>query len=95
MTDRPSITDGIDSLRRRFSIPEFADAGRPVFLLAAGWRSGSTLVQRLLASTRRLMMWGEPYDHCGLIRSLAGSLGAFGEPWPPADPNLAMAKRGT
>jgi hypothetical protein len=32
---------------------------RPVFLFASGWRSGSTLVQRLLCSHPRVMLWGE------------------------------------
>ena len=32
---------------------------RPVFLLACGWRSGSTLVQRLLSSHPELVVWGE------------------------------------
>jgi hypothetical protein len=33
----------------------------PVFLLSAGWRSGSTLVQRLLASSGDVLVWGEPF----------------------------------
>lgn len=31
----------------------------PVFLFSSGGRTGSTLVQRLLLSTRHVMMWGE------------------------------------
>jgi hypothetical protein len=31
----------------------------PVFLLTSGWRSGSTLVQRLLNSSGDLLVWGE------------------------------------
>jgi hypothetical protein len=86
MAKNPTITDGIDSLQKRFTIPPMAPGRQPVFLLSAGWRSGSTLVQRLLTSDSKLLMWGEPYDHCGLIRSLSGSLSAFAEPWPPGDP---------
>jgi hypothetical protein len=85
MADVPTITDGLDALRRRFGIGSFP-GGEPVFLLSAGWRSGSTLVQRLLASSGDLMMWGEPYDHCGLIRGLADGVRAFAEPWPPGAP---------
>ena len=82
MTEIPSITDGLEALRRRFGVG--GDPGpEPVFLLAAGWRSGSTLVQRLLASSGELLMWGEPYDHCGLIRSLAEGVRPFAEAWPP------------
>jgi len=32
---------------------------RPVFILSAGWRAGSTLLQRLLCSHPRIMIWGE------------------------------------
>lgn len=42
----------------------------PVFVLSAGWRSGSTLIQRLVQSSRRIHLWGEPYDHVGLVQSL-------------------------
>jgi len=86
MSDDFTITNGIESLRRRFTIPELPPGSAPVFLLASGWRSGSTLVQRLLASSGKLLMWGEPYDHCGLIRSMAGSLRPFAQPWPPGNP---------
>lgn len=48
--------------------------GLPVFVLAGGSRSGSTLVQRLLLSTGEIMVWGE---HAGILlesmqRMLAG-----------------------
>ncbi|MCP4111790.1 MAG: sulfotransferase [Desulfobacteraceae bacterium] len=33
----------------------------PIFVLSAGWRSGSTLVQRLICSDNRILMWGEPF----------------------------------
>jgi hypothetical protein len=36
----------------------------PVFLLAGGGRTGSTLAQRLVLSTRQVMMWGE---HGGIL----------------------------
>lgn len=86
MDPTPSISDGLQALQKRGGLPEFGVGAAPVFLLSAGWRSGSTLVQRLLASDGTVLMWGEPYDHCGLIRSLSGSLRAFGEPWPPVRP---------
>ncbi len=55
----------------------------PVFLLAAGWRSGSTLLQRMLCGRGVLLMWGEPYAHCNHIQSLAESLRAFNGVYPP------------
>lgn len=32
---------------------------KPVFVFSAGWRSGSTMIQRLIASSYEIMMWGE------------------------------------
>ena len=40
----------------------------PIFLFSAGWRSGSTLVQRLLSSTGEVMMWGEPFGALDKLR---------------------------
>lgn len=31
----------------------------PTFIFSAGWRSGSTLVQRLVTSTGQILVWGE------------------------------------
>lgn len=44
--------------------PSVEPSGPPVFLLAGGGRTGSTLVQRLLISTGEIMIWGE---HGGLL----------------------------
>ena len=49
----------------------------PIFLLSAGWRSGSTMLQRLLMSDPGVLIWGEPYDECGLVQALAGCAKAF------------------
>ena len=50
----------------------------PVFLLAGGGRTGSTLIQRLILSSRRVLMWGE---HGGVLipqlRHLVGSTHAY------------------
>ena len=58
----------------------------PVFLLAAGWRSGSTLLQRIIASSGDVLMWGEPYGRAGLIPGMTRSAMALrtdqGETWP-------------
>lgn len=56
---------------------------RPVFLLSAGWRSGSTLLQRLLCSSGELVMWGEPLGDSALIPRLAHSLTVLTREWPP------------
>lgn len=45
----------------------------PIFLLAAGWRSGSTLLQRIIASSGEVLMWGEPYGRASIIPGLTRS----------------------
>ncbi len=77
----PSIEDGLLAIERRW--PNLAgqdDEDSPVFILAAGWRSGSTLLQRLLSE--RCLIWGEPYGHAGLIPSLADPIRCFTDRWP-------------
>jgi hypothetical protein len=55
----------------------------PVFLLAAGWRSGSTMVQRMLLE--QCLVWGEPYGSSGLIQRLSQPLERFSGNWPLED----------
>lgn len=55
-----------------------------MFLLAAGWRSGSTLLQRLVCSSGEVLCWGEPYGRSGLIPGLARAALALREDWPSA-----------
>ena len=44
---------------------------QPIFIFAAIWRSGSTLLQRLLCSDPSLILWGEPYTDTDLLPRLA------------------------
>lgn len=55
----------------RDETPENEEA--PVFILASGFRSGSTLVQRLIMSGG-VLVWGEPFMETGWLHSLASSL---------------------
>ena len=68
---RPSVaqvTRSIEALRA-------GDAGAngdesedgPIFLLSTGWRAGSTLLQRVLVTDPRLLIWGEPLAEMGLV----------------------------
>ena len=43
----------------------------PIFLLAAGWRSGSTLMQRILVTDPRVLLWGEPLGEMALTSGIA------------------------
>jgi hypothetical protein len=63
---------------------------RPVFLLASGWRCGSTLLQRLVCSSGELLMWGEPYGRANIVPALTRAAMVLREDWPgpghfPAD----------
>jgi hypothetical protein len=42
----------------------------PVFVLSAGWRSGSTALQRLIISGGTAFIWGEPYPTSRLLARL-------------------------
>jgi hypothetical protein len=42
----------------------------PIFLMSTGWRAGSTLLQRVLVTDPRLLVWGEPLAEMGLLSRL-------------------------
>lgn len=57
---------------------------QPVFVLSSGWRSGSTLLQRMIMENRSdLLMWGEPFPHCNIHDGLVNQFRAFTSDWPP------------
>jgi len=56
---------------------------KPIFIFSAGWRSGSTLLQRLLCSDSNTLIWGEPYDKSCLIQSLSETFLPITGQWPP------------
>jgi hypothetical protein len=55
-----------------------SDSDAPIFLLAIGWRSGSTLLQRILITEPHLLLWGEPLGEMTvfsrLVEMLIGSI---------------------
>lgn len=57
----------------------------PIFILSAGWGSGSTLLQRLIVSKETCILWGEPIDHAASIHRLARTLIPISEKWPHDD----------
>lgn len=78
------IESGLAALIAEHPAPK-DDPSAPIFLLSAGWRSGSTLLQRLIMSDKRVLIWGEPYDECGLIQAMANTVKAFRPGWPPTE----------
>lgn len=57
---------------------------QPVFLLSAGWRSGSTLLQRMIMENNEdLLIWGEPFAHSNIHDGLVNQFRAFTSDWPP------------
>lgn len=76
---------GVEQFQKLCPADAANDPETPIFLLSAGWRSGSTLLQRLIMSDSRVLIWGEPYDECGLIQALADSMKAFRPGWPPQE----------
>ncbi len=82
---RPDIVSGIERLHSAYPVTDAIGEEEPIFLLSAGWRSGSTLLQRLVMSDSRVLIWGEPYDECGTIQALANTTMAFRADWPPAE----------
>lgn len=54
----------------------------PVFVLALGWGSGSTLIQRIVMTDPSLLVWGEPYGRMGLITSVTTAMSAVTDKWP-------------
>lgn len=85
MESKPGIASGLTELRDLSGGKSGNNAEAPIFLLSAGWRSGSTLLQRLIMSDPSVLLWGEPYDECGVIQAMADTLRAFRGGWPPPD----------
>jgi hypothetical protein len=77
-----TIEAGLDTIASRWpelSSPSEAD---PVFILAAGWRTGSTFLQRILMSSGGTFIWGEPYRHADVVGAMARQVAAFNDKWP-------------
>lgn len=68
---------------------------RPVFILSAGWRSGSTLLQRMIMEHNSdLVIWGEPFAHSQIWRGMTNQFRSFTEDWPPKEWFLSARKAG-
>src|SRR5271154_945713 len=78
-----NLDEVIGLIRQRWPEAQSNAPEEPVFVLAAGWRSGSTLLQRMLL--HRCLVWGEPYGSSGLLERLSQPLRRFAPNWPGED----------
>ena len=67
------ITDALT----RLSPAARAHGAQPVFVFSAGWRSGSTMLQRMIMENNpELLIWGEPFDLTNLHDHMAAQFRA-------------------
>ena len=78
-----AIAAGIQAIEHRWPGIGGDEPAEPVFLLAAGWRSGSTLLQRLVMPS--CFIWGEPFGDSGLVDALASPVRCINSHWPLAE----------
>ncbi len=79
----PTVNKSIEYMENRWKFDDDEDEDRPIFIFSAGWRSGSTLLQRLVNSGSSLLIWGEPYSYSDYIRRMADTLKIFSNTYPP------------
>lgn len=83
----------LNDAERRISRKASPDDEQPVFVFSAGWRSGSTLLQRMIMENNSdLLLWGEPFAHCNIHDGLVDQFRAFTHEWPPASFFLSEMK---
>ncbi|MDP9179469.1 MAG: sulfotransferase [Gemmatimonadota bacterium] len=76
-----NLRDHVRTIQSRWPFLRSTCEEEPIFILAAGWRSGSTLLQRMLM--RHCFIWGEPFGRAMPVDSLAQQLKIFTSDWPP------------
>ncbi len=79
----PSVRQALDAIQTRWPIQLETDDENPIFILASGWRSGSTLLQRIVNSDDTIMLWGEPFPDSNFVQNMAESLRPFQGNYPP------------
>ncbi|MDR3470696.1 MAG: sulfotransferase [Devosia sp.] len=106
MTERPddpverieALAASIERLEAMVREPPEESDDEPVFLASIGWRSGSTLLQRILMTDPSILVWGEPLSHLLYVNRLTEMLFGFTPIWPETNhwishlPKLDMAR---
>lgn len=72
-----TIKAGLDVIASRWPMLVSKSDAAPIFIFSAGWRSGSTLLQRMILASNEVFMWGEPYRHSSIIDSLGKQVRAI------------------
>jgi glycosyltransferase involved in cell wall biosynthesis len=76
--DIGALTRALAAIEERSSNPTHVSSDEsPVFLLATGWRSGSTLLQRVLVTDPNLLLWGEPLGEMALLSRITEMMAHF------------------
>ncbi len=65
--------------------PQASGDDAPVFVASVGWRSGSTLMQRLLMTDPSILIWGEPMSQAGFVEASGRALFGIDKTWPDAN----------
>ncbi len=81
LRNRKSLGSSLQAIESQLSGLVSKEA--PVFVFSAGWRSGSTMLQRLVMSGNDTLIWGEAYDRACIIQRLTETLFAYSSAWPP------------
>lgn len=77
-----TIGSGLNVIGQRWPALKSPATSSPIFIFSAGWRSGSTLLQRMIMSAEGVFIWGEPYRHAEIVDTLASQVRAFTPKWP-------------
>lgn len=80
--DAADVRARLTDIVRRWPQEIGSSDARPIFVFAAGWRSGSTLVQRMLTSADDIMIWGEPYTRAQVTGTLLSQFRSITMEWP-------------
>ena len=97
----PVVVPHVDQLTKSIaslymSAPDAVNGERdneaPIFLLSTGHRAGSTLLQRILVTDPRVLLWGEPLGDmafvCRIAEMMSDSICPWNlEQWKNHDPN--------
>jgi hypothetical protein len=64
---KPLFYEKVDKV---WNLEPSSESCAPIFLITSVWRTGSTLTQRLIVSSKEILMWGEPFADSSIIQNL-------------------------